>query len=363
MKLTQARLWKYHLPLQKPVLLKGGPLAAREGLILQITDEQGRTAWGEAAPLPGFSREALTQAQIELQNQLPELLSGEQNDEPLEVQFETIFNDNPIFYPSVCFALQAALLSLRAAQNKQSLAQALDERFQTKIRINGFIQGARESALEQARKLLEYGYTSFKMKVGTDSLDTDIEKILAVSDILRGKALLRLDANQAWELNEALAFGRAVGLDVIEYIEEPLKDINLIPEFYNQTLLPSALDESLRNMDFKKIRFIEGVDVLVLKPTLLGGITTVQHLTSQAREAGLRVVISSSFESAVGLRVLAHIAAAFSHFTPTGLDTEKVFRDNVLPGGLTISRGSAELADAPLEDIHLNTAVLQPVST
>lgn len=361
MKLTKARLWKYQLPLQKNFAVKGRPFSAREGLLLQITDEQGHTAWGEAAPLPGFSKESLTQAQTELQNQLPELLDGELAGKTPEVQFKSFFEEKPVFSPSVCFALQSAILTLQARQEKHSLACLLDEGFQTRIRINAFIQGPKETAVKQAQALLAQGYNSLKIKVGAGDIAEDIEKVQAVNDVLRGKALLRVDANQAWDLPEAVEFGKAVGLDVVEYIEEPLKDVNQIPEFYNTTLLPSALDESLHSMDLKKMRFIEGVDVLVLKPTLLGGITTIQNLTAQARGAGLRVVISSAFESALGLRILAHVAAAFSHFTPAGLDTEKMFQKNVLPGALSISRGGAELADAALDDLPLNTAVLQPV--
>ncbi len=57
MKPAGFRLYRYHLPLSEPLQSKGTTLRHREGLLVELAGDGGAVGWGEAAPLPGFSRE------------------------------------------------------------------------------------------------------------------------------------------------------------------------------------------------------------------------------------------------------------------------------------------------------------------
>lgn len=108
-----------------------------------------------------------------------------------------------------------------------------------------------------------------KVKVGGGSgPKADAERSL---ELLRGSpkgSTLRLDANQAWAMDEALCFSTALtgasGIGVVgdgsgahtascaelgsvEYIEEPLRNPRLLGKFWELSgkALPYALDESL----------------------------------------------------------------------------------------------------------------------
>jgi len=126
---------------------------------------------------------------------------------------------------------------------------------------------------------------------------------------------VRLDANRAWTLEEALSFD----LGPIEYIEEPLKNPSQLSLLHREKGWPLALDETLYlNEPWEKI---EGVTTLILKPAALGPLERTFKLAS----LGYRAVISSCFESPAGIEFLAKLAYQLAPDELCGLDTEKYF--------------------------------------
>ena len=57
-----AALFRYRVPLRPGAALRHGEPGWRDGLLLRLR-EANSEGWGEVAPLPGFSRESLAQAQ------------------------------------------------------------------------------------------------------------------------------------------------------------------------------------------------------------------------------------------------------------------------------------------------------------
>jgi isochorismate synthase/2-succinyl-5-enolpyruvyl-6-hydroxy-3-cyclohexene-1-carboxylate synthase/2-succinyl-6-hydroxy-2,4-cyclohexadiene-1-carboxylate synthase/O-succinylbenzoate synthase len=153
---------------------------------------------------------------------------------------------------------------------------------------------------------------------------------------------LRCDGNGLWNLNESLTFGlRAAEFD-LQYIEEPVASVeNDLAAFHCTTGVPVALDESVdRAMHLAWRRYHEhdehdsaskessaepqsvaqalrelfeptfGVVALVLKPSVLGGYENCALVASAAREKGIGSVVTSAFESGVGVAHCANFAAA-----------------------------------------------------
>ena len=65
MNLAGFDLYRYSLPLRRPLTLKGVTLQRREGLLLRLSGDDGSEGWGETAPLPGFSEESLDEATVQ----------------------------------------------------------------------------------------------------------------------------------------------------------------------------------------------------------------------------------------------------------------------------------------------------------
>ncbi len=357
MKIISFQTYRYVLPFVNPISVRGVKLSQREGLIIHCTSEQGIEGFGEAAPLPGLSEESLEDVIEEVEMFESVLLD---QDVPKNIEkFEGALTEWLSAYslsPSLQFAIETAMLNLMANSRKILLSQLFEESPVENISVNGLLQGTMDEVVLQAKACLLNGFTAMKLKVGRKDMDEDIRNVQAVSEIIRDKALLHLDANQAWTLKEAVKFGQAIGCACVDYIEEPLQDVAGIPEFFHQTLIPAALDESLQNLDIKDVGSIEGADVVVVKPTILGGIEKTYHLIKYARERALRCVVSSSFESSIGVTTLAHLAASLTPRTAAGLDTLKFFQKDVLKKGVFIQKGKIPLSQCRVrkENVQIN---------
>jgi O-succinylbenzoate synthase len=111
--------------------------------------------------------------------------------------------------------------------------------------------------------------------------------------------------------------------------------------------IPVALDESLLEMGPGDLSSWPTIKAVVLKPTLLGFEKTIQFSRS-ALHVGMTPVISSAFESGVGLKVLSQIASSLhGDHVPAGLDTLDWFAEDLLPTPLTIKDGKMVVSNLP----------------
>lgn len=156
------------------------------------------------------------------------------------------------------------------------------------------------------------GASTAKVKVADagSSLDEDAQRLEAVREALGADARLRIDANAAWTLEEALTalpvLDRAAG--GLEYAEQPCASIEDLAAVRRRLDIPIAADESVRRAeDPLRVARAEAADVLVMKAQPLGGVRRCLDLADQA---GLPVVVSSALETSIGLSAGLALAGA-----------------------------------------------------
>jgi len=74
---------------------------------------------------------------------------------------------------------------------------------------------------DEMKSYLGMGYTVVKMKIGGDALDEDLRRIEAVLDVVEDGSRLAVDANGRFDLETALAYGRAMAPYRLRWYEEP----------------------------------------------------------------------------------------------------------------------------------------------
>ena len=162
------------------------------------------------------------------------------------------------------------------------------------------------------------GCATAKIKVAEPgvSVGRDCARIAAVADALRetvgGQAMIRLDANGAWEVDQAReaipAMAAAAGVVPIEYVEQPCLTVDELAQVRRSVDVPIAADESIRRAeDPLEVARKEAADVVIIKVAPLGGVRAALKV---ARKSGLGVVVSSALETSVGLSVGVAAAAA-----------------------------------------------------
>lgn len=349
-----AQVYRYELPLRRPVPLPGGAITERRGLLLRLEGPEGVAGWGEAAPLPGFSKERLEDAAAALTH-AARALRGTNLPIPTG-----LLNECPL-PPSVSFAVESACLNLAAARQGVPMYQMITDTPPTRILLNALLHGSREAVLEKAGTLAGLGYRAAKLKTGGADWRAAAAWVGEARAALGDAMTLRLDANRAWDLPDAVAFAKAVAGCNIEYIEEPLRDPRLLPDFHGDTGMDYALDETLQELgdaafaadnapgdtlDASRVlyRVIRGARACVWKPTLFH-FPNISACIARGGLLGRPIVISAAYESGLGIATLAQYAAAFSGpDTPVGLDTYAWLAQDLLQAPLPLPHPEASTA-------------------
>jgi O-succinylbenzoate synthase len=108
-----------------------------------------------------------------------------------------------------------------------------------------------------------------------------------------------------------------------------------------------ALDETLVGMDPGVLEEHRYARAVVLKPTLLGGISNTLRMAERALDLGMTPVVSSSYESGVGTAALVALASGIGeHSVPAGLDTYRVLAEDVLGTPLVLPAPSVDVGEA-----------------
>ena len=315
--IAQSSIEPFQLSFQKPFSVGGNFLNERVGFYFNLVSSDGKKAQGEASPLPGLSNESLKKTQHDLQEiqaHLKDLeIPNNKRDLVDQLRRDEVINN---LCPSARFAVESAIFSLAVQVNNQSLAEFLDSDLQD-VYCAGLLQGTYDQVIADANQMVAHDVEIFNLKVGDRNIPLDVKKVNDVRAVIGEEGLLRLDGNRIWSLSEALLFMQMVGLKQIEFIEEPLSDLAGLNEFYQKTHAPVALDETLAvsrcgvtapGRCSPTLAQHESVQAYILKPTVLGGIVKTLDWIEEARYSGRKSIISSSFESSVGLKVLATLS-------------------------------------------------------
>ena len=296
-------------PLLRPLKVGRRVLYERSVLELKLAAETGHETVAEASPLPGLHAEELE----DLPAMLPLALGLLQEQAGPHRPPGAAPWERPEWLtlpPSLRLALEAALEALagrRRRSNELPPAPPATALFDGAVR-------------DLASELT--GQRRIKIKVGRRALREEIAVVRKLRHALAEGAEIRLDANQAFSLEEAVEFAMAVRDLDPRWIEEPLRDPADIPEFLDRCGLPVALDESLRDPRFADLGGLPGVAAWIVKPALFGLYGTRTIFASAVERANRPVcVVSSCFEGTVGLALLRDLAREAPGLPAPGLGT------------------------------------------
>ena len=361
MKFKGFKLYSYKIRLKRTLKLKSVSIDSREGLILKIFDDGGNCGFGEIAPLPGFSRENLEEAKsqtIQICNSLKKPLSLQQPEE-----INSAMKDFPgDVYPSVSFGVASALLILSADRRNISLSELLNKNCSGSLEVNALLSGSKEEILTSLALIKESNYGSVKLKVGSRDLSEDIDLTRKVSEQLGESMNLRLDANRSWSLEQAATFHSQTKDCRIEYIEEPVSNSSELQELLADSSLaiPVALDETLTEIEISDFKNFSSASALVLKPTLLGLEKTISF-AGLAKAQKIACVFSSSYESVLGLSIIAQLAAANSINSACGLDTLGIYADDSYLKLFPVKNGRIEMKNIAVIDKQFESLPLTEI--
>lgn len=178
------------------------------------------------------------------------------------------------------------------------------------------------------------GCRTAKVKVAEPGqlLADDIARVRAVREALGAEGRVRIDANGAWNVDEAERAVHALAEFDLEYVEQPCASVDELAELRRRVKymgIPIAADESVRKAaDPLAVARAGAADLLVVKAQPLGGVRRALEIVA---ESGLPAVVSSALDTSVGLSMGVALAAALPDLDyDCGLGTASLFTADVV---------------------------------
>lgn len=361
----------YRVPFSATFLTAHGVLHHRLGTIVTARLDSGYVGYGEIAPLPEHNRQHLYAASSALHALAQELRGRELHD---VLRFLNTQHEECRLPSSLTCGIETALLDALGQASNQRVADLLasdplygKDRSPGLVRacvpVNAVIGGSTiEAAVAHAHAAITAGFPCLKLKL-TDTSQASIERVAAIRAAIGPEPLLRLDANESWNIEQARDLLRQCATYDIQYVEQPLPahDLAGMAHLRRVTPIPLAADEALTGLvSARRILNAQAADVLILKPQLAGGLRVCRQIIQEASEQRVACVITSALETGIGVTAALHLAAASPEVTfPCGLATLALLENDLLLEGLPVSQGTLGVPTGHGLGVHLDQAALK----
>ena len=239
-------------------------------------------------------------------------------------------------FPSIQFGLETALKDLQGGGRRILFPTEFSDG-RKGIPINGLIwMGSRQHMLNRVTEKIERGFRVLKMKFGAINFMDELEVLHQIrTHFDRPDLEIRLDANGAWEPEEALEKLDRLSEYHIHSIEQPIKPgrIEEMAEICRISPVEVALDEELTgvfDMQYKSA-LLETIkpNYIILKPGMLGGFQAAEEWIDLADSMEIGWWVTSALESNIGLNAIAQWTATLNSPYHQGLGTGQLYTNNI----------------------------------
>jgi L-alanine-DL-glutamate epimerase-like enolase superfamily enzyme len=323
------------LRFRRPLQTSYGALAQREIFELAIEGADGVPGRGEAAPLEPYDGVSNARARSALEAYRPILEDGDALPGGELLDACRAADD----LPQALAAVDMALWDRAGRRAGKPVAALLTEPVLDEVLVNATIGAEdRAGAAASAEAARRAGFRCVKLKVG---IGDDAGRVAAVRAALGPAAELRLDANGAWTVDEAVRTIDALAPAGLELVEEPVHGLGPLRAVRERVTARIAMDETA---DEPGALASGAADAVCLKLARCGGISGLLASASLVRASGAQPYVASTFDGPLGIAAALHAAAALRIEAACGLATLDLFADvehtlAVRDGAIAVPRG------------------------
>ena len=326
------------LRLARPLPAAYAVVRERELLIATLTDGDGVPGYGEAAPLEAYDGVSIGRVEQALERYRPVLAEAAEMNGAQVVDACRRVDD----LPAALAAIDLALWDRAGRREGKPVAALLSDEPATHVPVNATLSARdRAGAADQAAQAARAGFECLKLKVG---LGDDAARLAAVRAAAGPSASLRLDANGAWSVEEAIRAIDALSPTGLELVEEPTHGLEAVREVRERVAVRVAIDETAAEHGALGAG---AADAVCLKISRCGGIAGLVAAAALVRLSGAEVYLASTLDGPLGVAAAVHAAAALASRGPLahcGLATLSLFEEleDPLParaGAIAVPRG------------------------
>jgi L-alanine-DL-glutamate epimerase-like enolase superfamily enzyme len=326
------------LRLRAPLATAHGTVSERVLFDVLVIGADGVVGAGEAAPLPSYDGVSLDDVRAALEDCRVVLRDG---DGVPRARLAAACREAAVL-PQAIAAIDLALWDLEGRRAGEPIWRLLGAERGGTIAVNALVGAEdRASASAQSAAATAAGFPCVKVKVGVGD---DAGRVAAVRAAVGRDVAIRLDANGAWSVEQALAHLAALEPAGIECCEEPVHGVEQLRSVQEQTEIAIAMDETA----VAPGALASGATrAICLKLSRCGGISGLLDAAERARAAGSEVYLASTLDGPLGIAGALHAAAVLRPERPCGLATLDVFEGIEVDPALMVRDGAIGVPDGP----------------
>jgi L-alanine-DL-glutamate epimerase-like enolase superfamily enzyme len=344
-RLTDVELTAFALPFERPYVTARGTLERREMYLVRLRTDEGLEGLGEAVPLSlrGGDMRSVYRGLLKGTRRLRR---ADLSDFPTDDAFVAAAD---AFVHAAAgrrlpgaskAAIEMAIFDLAGKASGRPLHDLLGVGRPRPVPCNAtLVAGTPDEVAADAQRWARLGFETFKLKLGTGD---DVAQVRAVREAVGPDARLRVDANGAWRLEEALGVLRMIEPLGIELVEQPVAERRALAEVTRSVAIPVAADETVAGVkDARRAAAGRECDLATVKLAKVGGIGEANGIAAE-----LPIYVSSALDGPLGIAAAAHAAQALPFEGAAaglahGLATQALFKS-------TIARVECELSEGEL---------------
>jgi len=338
MRITKISLYKLCIPLKEPFITSLGQDNDARNVVVKIETDQGITGFGECSPYMPINGESQDTCYGVGQYFAKTLLGKDPLDIPacLQLMDGVIYANN-----SIKSAFDIALYDIAAQHAKQPLWQFIGGTNDKTIVTDYTVSiGEPQKMADDALHILSQGYPAIKVKLGKNG-KKDVERMKAIREAVGKEIPLRIDANQGWEVEEAIETLNALAPLDIQHCEEPIARWNYLqlPRVREKSPIPIMADESCGDdHDAARLIAINACQYFNIKLGKTGGINRGLKIVRLAEEAGIHLQVGAMIESRLAMTAFAHFALSSPLIVHFDFDTALMFKEDPVNGGIVYEK-------------------------
>lgn len=327
-------LFKLSIPLIAPFVTSLGADENAENVIVKITTKEGIVGFGECSPYMPINGESQDTCFI-VGQYFAKALKGK---DALDIGACIALMDKIIYANnSIKSALDIALYDIASQHARLPLYKFIGgENNKTIITDYTVSVGNPEKMAADAVKIKEQGYPAIKVKLGLNG-KTDVIRMKSIREAVGNDIPLRIDANQGWEVEEAIETLKALAPFNIQHCEEPIARWNYLqlPRVNKESPIPIMADESCGDEhDAERLIQLKACQYMNIKLGKSGGIFKALKMARMAEAANIHLQVGAMLESRLAMTAFAHYALCSSAIVHFDFDTALMFREDPVTGGI-----------------------------
>ncbi len=336
--IRQVELYKLSIPLKEPFTTSLGTDYSAENVLIKIITNEGITGFGECSPYMPINGESQDTCFIVGQYFAKAFIGKD----PLQIEACISLMDKIIYgNSSIKSAFDIALYDIASQQAGMPLYKFIGgENNKTIITDYTVSIGEPQKMALDAMKIKAEGYPAIKIKLGKNG-KTDVERIKAIREAVGNEIPLRIDANQGWEVEEAIETLQALAVYAIQHCEEPIARWNFmrLPEVKKASPIPIMADESCSDEhDAERLIQIKACDYFNIKLGKSGGIFKALKMARLAEAANIHLQVGAMVESRLAMTAFAHFALCSPMIEHYDFDTALMFIEDPVTGGIVYEK-------------------------